>query len=101
MVLSSDTTLDSKSLGIGTFELRLLCFSIILILFSQKSPFQFFDLDRFEWDKTRFNFRLRRLKKYSKYEIVVQAVNSHGEGPLSDIMVGQTKEAGNLAYQFD
>eukprot|EP00090_Calanus_glacialis_P038689 TRINITY_DN6743_c0_g1_i1.p1 TRINITY_DN6743_c0_g1~~TRINITY_DN6743_c0_g1_i1.p1 ORF type:complete len:1180 (-),score=156.79 TRINITY_DN6743_c0_g1_i1:583-4122(-) len=61
--------------------------------FSQKSPFQFFDLDRYEWDKTRFHFRLRRLKKYSKYEIVVQAVNSHGEGPLSDIMVGQTKEA--------
>ena len=27
-------------------------------------------------------------------------MNSHGEGPLSDIMVGQTKEAGNFAYQF-
>ena len=24
----------------------------------------------------------------------MQAVNTHGEGPLSDIMVGQTKEAG-------
>ena len=31
-----------------------------------------------------------------KYEIVVQSVNSHREGPLSDIMVGQTKEAGNV-----
>ena len=30
------------------------------------------------------------------HEIVVQAVNSHREGPLSDIMVGQTKEAGNF-----
>ena len=63
--------------------------------FRHKTPFQFFDLDRYEWDKTRFNFLIRRLKKFTKYEIVVQAVNNHGEGPLSDIMVGQTKEAGS------
>ena len=25
---------------------------------------------------------------------MVQAVNKHGEGPLSDLVVGQTKEAG-------
>merc|ERR1719361_1627925 len=61
--------------------------------FCLKTPFHFFDLDRFDWDKTRFHFRLRRLSKFSKYEVVVQAVNTHGEGPLSDIMVGQTKEA--------
>ena len=60
----------------------------------------------------RFNFRLRRLQKFTKYEIVVQvtssssssstiliffcfqAVNAHGEGPLSDIVVGQTTESG-------
>ena len=65
-------------------------------VFSLKTPFQFFDLDRYEWDKTRFHFLLRRLKKFSKYEIVVQAVNNHGEGPLSDIMVGHTKEAGDI-----
>ena len=68
----------------------------------------------------RFNFRLRRLQKFTKYEIVVQvnsshdyhlpllplfswswsstslgqAVNGHGEGPLSDLVVGQTTESG-------
>ena len=43
---------------------------------------------------TRFQFLVRRLQQHTKYEVVVQAVNSHGEGPLSDIMVGQTKESG-------
>ena len=70
-------------------------------LFSINNPFQ-----------QRFNFRLRRLQKFTKYEIVVQvpssviliptdgetlsgqAVNAHGEGPLSDIVVGQTTESG-------
>jgi len=61
--------------------------------FGAKSPHQFYDLDRYEWHKTRFNFRLRRLQKFTKYEIVVQAVNAHGEGPLSDIVVGQTTES--------
>ena len=28
-----------------------------------------------------------------------QAVNRHGEGPLSDIVVGQTLEAGNNRWQ--
>ena len=77
-------------------------------LFGQKTPYQFYDLDRYQWSKTRFNFRLRRLEKFTKYEMVVQvrvifvssynvimqAVNSHGEGPLSDLVLGQTTEAG-------
>jgi len=61
--------------------------------FWAKSPYQFYDLDRYQWQKTRFNFRLRRLRKFTKYEIVVQAVNSHGDGPLSDVVVGQTTES--------
>ena len=68
--------------------------TLALINSRLKTPFQFFDLDRFEWEKTRFHFLVRRLKKFTKYEMVVQAVNIHGEGPLSDIMVGQTKEDG-------
>ena len=48
---------------------------------------------------TRFQFLVRRLQQHTKYEVVVQAVNTHGEGPLSDIMVGQTKEAGNQSQE--
>ena len=56
--------------------------------FGHKSPFQFFDLDRYQWDRTRsslhifqavrtsglyrFQFLLRRLQQWTKYEVVVQ-----------------------------
>ena len=39
-------------------------------------------------------FIVSRLRKFTKYEIVIQAVNQHGEGPLSRPSVGQTKEDG-------
>ena len=35
------------------------------------------------------------LNKYTKYEFHVLAVGSHGEGPKSSVMVGQTLEDGN------
>ena len=87
---SSMTSTGTSGTRRGTFQ-----------LFSINNPFQ-----------QRFNFRLRRLQKFTKYEIVVQvtssssssstiliffcfqAVNAHGEGPLSDIVVGQTTESG-------
>ena len=34
------------------------------------------------------------LDKYTKYEFQVLAVGSHGEGPKSSVMVGQTLEDG-------
>ena len=37
---------------------------------------------------------MSRLRKFTKYEIVIQAVNQYGEGPLSRPSVGQTKEDG-------
>ena len=43
---------------------------------------------------TRFQFLVRRLQQHTKYEVVVQAVNTHGEGPLSPVTVAQTREAG-------
>ena len=93
------------------------CFSnFTFFQFGSKSPHQFYDLDRYQWHKTRcllshltpspnyaskpyvntiiiyyvlpyldvdkknfkrFNFRLRRLQKFTKYEIVVQVNSSH------------------------
>ena len=40
---------------------------------------------------------MRRLQQHTKYEVVVQAVNTHGEGPLSPVTVAQTREAGEAA----
>ena len=37
------------------------------------------------------------LKKYTKYEFQVLAMGSHGEGPKSPVMVGQTLEDGKKA----
>ena len=41
-------------------------------------------------------FLVSRLRKFTKYEIVIQAVNQYGEGPLSRPSVGQTQEDGNI-----
>ena len=93
--------------------------------FGHKSPFQFFDLDRYQWDRTRFSLHcfpscahilalqvpipatpppavdqvrgcgpgLNSYIQIFNYVFIVlycavQAVNRHGSGPLSDIMVG-------------
>ena len=37
------------------------------------------------------------LNKYTKYEFQVLAMGSHGEGPKSSVMVGQTLEDGKKA----
>ena len=37
---------------------------------------------------------LTNLNKYTRYEFQVLAVGSHGEGPKSSVMVGQTLEDG-------
>lgn len=60
---------------------------------SQSSVYQWYEMDLYQWNKTRFTWLLRRLTPYSKYEVVVQAVNMHGEGPLSDVILAQTQEA--------
>ena len=41
-------------------------------------------------------FVVSRLRKFTKYEIVIQAVNQYGEGPLSRPSVGQTQEDGKF-----
>ena len=43
-------------------------------------------------------FIVSRLRKFTKYEIVIQAVNQYGEGPLSRPSVGQTQEDGKKIY---
>ena len=52
------------------------------------------DVDKLEFDVGGSRFVIRRLRKYTKYEIVVQAVNTFGEGPLSIPSIGQTQEDG-------
>lgn len=68
---------------------------IDLALFFASSPnYRFVDVDKLEYDVGGSRFVIRRLRKYAKYEIVIQAVNSFGEGPLSIPSIGQTQEDG-------
>ena len=45
-------------------------------------------------------FVVSRLRKFTKYEIVIQAVNQYGEGPLSRPSVGQTQEDGKFINKW-
>ena len=45
-------------------------------------------------------FVVSRLRKFTKYEIVIQAVNQYGEGPLSRPSVGQTQEDGKFFWNI-
>jgi hypothetical protein len=64
-------------------------------LFFLSSPnYRFVDVDKLEYDVGGSRFVIRRLRKYTKYEIVIQAVNTNGEGPLSNPSIGQTKQDG-------
>ena len=60
---------------------------------SFSSPnYRFVDVDKLEYDGDGSRSIIRRLRKFTKYEIVIQAVNTFGEGPLSIPSIGQTKE---------
>ena len=67
--------------------------SCFLFVFSSPN-YRFVDVDKLEFDVGGSRFVIRRLRKYTKYEIVVQAVNTFGEGPLSIPSIGQTQEDG-------
>ena len=63
--------------------------------------YRFVDVDKWdnedEADGATYSssvFIVSRLRKFTKYEIVIQAVNQYGEGPLSRPSVGQTQEDG-------
>ena len=69
---------------------------LLNVFFFCSSPnYRFVDVDKLEFDGGGSRFVIRRLRKYTKYEIVVQAVNTFGEGPLSIPSIGQTQEDGN------
>ena len=68
--------------------------SCFFYLFFSSPNYRFVDVDKLEFDVGGSRFVIRRLRKYTKYEIVVQAVNTFGEGPLSIPSVGQTQEDG-------
>ena len=66
-----------------------------LTVVSYSSPnYRFVDVDKLEYDGDGSRSLIRRLRKFTKYEIVIQAVNTFGEGPLSIPSIGQTKEDG-------
>ena len=68
--------------------------SLVFHLFFSSPNYRFVDVDKLEFDVGGSRFVIRRLRKYTKYEIVVQAVNTFGEGPLSIPSIGQTQEDG-------
>ena len=75
---------------------------IMLWPFFCSSPnYRFVDVDKLESPgNSGSRFIIRRLRKYTKYEIVVQAVNTFGEGPLSIPSIGQTQEDGKCSFLF-
>nr|XP_040568004.1 Down syndrome cell adhesion molecule-like protein Dscam2 isoform X1 [Lepeophtheirus salmonis] len=54
--------------------------------------YRFVDVDKFDSTATSSKFIINRLKKYTRYEIVIQGINIYGEGPLSRPSIGQTQE---------
>ena len=62
--------------------------------FCSSPNYRFVDVDKLEYDGDGSRSVIRRLRKFTKYEIVIQAVNTFGEGPLSIPSIGQTKEDG-------
>lgn len=61
--------------------------------------YKFIDVDKYDYDSGSSQFVITRLRKYTKYEIVVQAINPYGEGPLSRPSIGQTQEDSELRIQ--
>ncbi|CAB4064419.1 DSCAM [Lepeophtheirus salmonis] len=54
--------------------------------------YRFVDVDKFDSTATSSKFIINRLRKYTRYEIVIQGINIYGEGPLSRPSIGQTQE---------
>ena len=66
----------------------------VFSFFCSSPNYRFVDVDKLEYDGDGSRSVIRRLRKFTKYEIVIQAVNTFGEGPLSIPSIGQTKEDG-------
>jgi hypothetical protein len=54
--------------------------------------YRFLDVDKFDHSSEGSRFVLSRLRKHCQYEIVVQAINVYGEGPLAKPSLGRTME---------
>ena len=64
---------------------------IILFSFSSQT-YRFLDVDKFDHSSGSSSFLLSRLRKNMQYEVVIQALNLYGEGPLSRPSMGTTQE---------
>ncbi len=62
------------------------------ILVNSSQNFRFLDVDKYDHSSDGSHFVLSRLRKHCQYEIVVQAINVFGEGPLSKPSLGRTME---------
>ena len=74
--------------------------TMICIFLCSSQNYRFVDVDKADYgDDPAGNscrFIIGRLRKFTKYEIIIRAINSHGEGPLSRPSVGQTQEDGKI-----
>ena len=67
-------------------------------MFFSSQNYRFLDLDKYDHTTTSSSFVLGRLRKHCEYEVVLQAINIYGEGPLSIPSMGRTMEDGK-GYQ--
>ncbi len=69
---------------------------LICLILSSAPSFRFLDVDKFDHSSSSAggSFVLSRLRKHCQYEVVVQAINIYGEGPLSRPSLGRTMEDG-------
>uniref|UniRef100_T1JAL8 Down syndrome cell adhesion molecule-like protein Dscam2 n=1 Tax=Strigamia maritima TaxID=126957 RepID=T1JAL8_STRMM len=56
--------------------------------------FSFRKMELFNDDKSTYHFLVMGLKKFTRYVLVVQAFNRHGNGPSSEDVFAQTQEDG-------
>ena len=56
--------------------------------------YRFLDVDKFDYSSDGSRFVLARLRKHCQYEVVIQAINVFGEGPLTKPSLGRTMEDG-------
>ena len=64
--------------------------------FCSSQNYRFLDVDKFDYSSDGARFVLARLRKHCQYEVVLQAINVFGEGPLTKPSLGRTMEDGEL-----
>ena len=82
------------------FPLLIIGRLLLLLPFYRSQNYRFIDVDKFDHSSTGSRFVLSRLRKHCQYEIVIQAINTYGEGPLSRSSIGRTMEDGKEGLTY-